>query len=43
MRTNNEYVLYRNQLRKLMRVTEKKYHADRIMKINTIRDNNGQQ
>ena len=31
MRTKKEYVLYRNQLRKLMRVTEKKYHADRIM------------
>ena len=31
MRTKKEYVSYRNQLWKLMRVTEKKNHADRIM------------
>ena len=30
MRTKKEYVSYRYQLRKLMRVTEKKYHAVRI-------------
>ena len=30
MRTRKEYELYRNQLRKLLRVAEKKHYADRI-------------